>query len=68
MWFVTYRHSQRPDEAGIRFVHGEAAAIAEGQRLMALGCLVTKIAPTSKARIEAFLAGTLSDPEQRLFN
>jgi hypothetical protein len=68
VWFITYQSSARPDEAGIKFVLDEAAAIAEGQRLKSLGYAVTKIAPTSKARIEAFLSGALSDPGQDLLS
>ena len=44
----------------------EAEAIAEGQRLELLGYVITKIAQTSKARMKAFLAGTLSAPDQPL--
>jgi hypothetical protein len=66
VWFITYRHSIRSDEAGIKFVRVEAEAIAEGQRLELLGYVITKIAQTSKARMKAFLAGTLSAPDQPL--
>jgi len=52
-----YRHSTRPDEAGIKFVQSEAEAVAEGRRLESLGFIVEKIAQTSKARIDAYLAG-----------
>jgi len=57
VWFVAYRHSTRPDEAGIKFVQSEAEAIAEGRRLESLGFIVERIAQTSKARIDAYLAG-----------
>lgn len=66
MWFVAYHHSIRSDEAGVKFVLNEAATVVEGERLISLGYIVTRCAPTSKARIEAFLAGTLADPEQPL--
>jgi hypothetical protein len=66
VWFIAYRHSARPDEAGIKFVPSEAATAAEGLRLESLGYVVTRIAPTSKTRMDAFLAGTLRDPGQRL--
>jgi len=64
MWFIAYRHPLRPDEAGIKFVQSEAATVADRQRLESSGYVVTKIAPTSKARMDAFLAGTLLDPKQ----
>jgi len=63
-WFIAYRHSIRKEEAGVKFLEQEAEAIAEGRRLESLGFIITKIAPTSKARMDAFLAGTLPDPEQ----
>ena len=66
MWFIAYQHPLRPKEAGVKFVQSEAATVAEGQSLGALGYTVTKIAPTSKSRMDAFLAGTLADPEQPL--
>ena len=61
-WFVAYRHSIRVDEAGVKFLSGEAEAISEGRRLGLIGYVVSKIAPTSKARMDAFLAVTLSNP------
>ncbi len=67
MWFITYHQPFRPDEAGVKFVNGEAEANAEAERLKAYGYVITKIAPTSKTRIEAFLAGTVSD-SGRLLN
>jgi hypothetical protein len=66
VWFVAYHHSIRTTEAGIKFVRNEVDAIVEGQRLEPLGYVVTNVAPTSKTRMDAFLAGTLSDPEQPL--
>jgi hypothetical protein len=66
VWFIAYRHSARPDEAGIKFVPSEAATVAESRRLEALGYIITKVAPTSKTRMDAFLAGTLRDPGQPL--
>ena len=68
MWFIAYHHSLRLDEAGVKFMHSEAEAIAEKERLEPLGYIVTKIEPTSKVRMKAFLAGTLSAPEQRLLS
>jgi hypothetical protein len=47
-------------------VRNEVEAIAEGERLGPLGYVITNVAPTSKTRMDAFLAGTLSDPEQPL--
>jgi hypothetical protein len=66
MWFIAYRHPLRPDEAGVKFVQDETASIAGIQQLAASGYVITSVAPTSKARMEAFLAGTLADPEQPL--
>jgi hypothetical protein len=65
-WFVAYRHSIRTDEAGVKFLHGEAEAIAEGRRLGALGYVVTNVSLTSKARTETLLAGARSNFEQPL--
>jgi len=64
VWFVAYQHSTRANEAGVKFVHTEVEAIAEGQRLGSLGYVITNVEPTSKARMAAFLGGTLTDPEQ----
>jgi hypothetical protein len=55
-WSVAYRHSIRTDEAGIKFLQQEAEAIDEERRLKSLGYVVTKIAPTAKTRMDAFLA------------
>ena len=68
VWFIAYCHSFRPNEAGVKFVRGEAEAMTERQRLEALGYAITNVAPTSKTRMDAFLAGTITDPEQRLFS
>jgi hypothetical protein len=65
VWFIAYHHSRRPDEAGVKFVNSEAEAITERNRLEALG-YVTKIEPTSKTRMKAFLADI--PPEQPLLS
>jgi hypothetical protein len=62
-WFLAYHHSIRSDEAGVKFLFGEAEAIAEGRRLGSLGYVITNVSLTTKARDEALLAGTLSDPK-----
>ena len=62
MWFIAYHHSLRLDEAGVKFMHSEAEAIAEKERLEPLGYIVTKIEPTSKVRMKAFLA-SIDAPE-----
>jgi hypothetical protein len=54
VWFIAYHHSLRPDEAGVKFAHNEAEAIPEKERLESRGYMVTKIEPTSKARMAAF--------------
>ena len=64
MWFIAYRHSLRLGESGVKFVQSETDAAAEGLNLESSGYVVTKVAPTSKTRMNAFLAGTLSNPEQ----
>jgi hypothetical protein len=57
-WFISYQHSLRPDEAGVKFVADQAAAIVEGQHLETLGYIVTRIAksPHAAARSAAVLA------------
>jgi hypothetical protein len=57
-WIIAYRHSLRSDEAGVKFLRSEAEAVAEGGSLEALGYVIERIRPTSKARIEAFVAGS----------
>jgi hypothetical protein len=61
-WIIAYRHSHRPDEAGVKFLHSEAEAVAEGAWLEGLGYIIERIGQTSKARIEALVAGA---PGQR---
>ena len=56
-WIIAYRHSLRPDEAGVKFLRSEAEAVAEGAWLEALGYIVERIGQTSKARIEALASG-----------
>ena len=43
-WLIACRHSRRPDEAGVKFIHNKEEAVVERRRLEALGYLVTKIA------------------------
>jgi hypothetical protein len=62
VWFIAYHHSLRPDEAGVKFVHSEAEAVGEKERLESLDYIVTKIEPTSKVRMKAFLA-SIDAPE-----
>jgi hypothetical protein len=45
VWSIAYHRPLRPDEAGVTFVRGREAAVAEGQRLEALGYIITEIAP-----------------------
>jgi hypothetical protein len=42
-WAISYHHSGQPDEAGVKLVHSEEEAIAEGQRIESRGFVVTKI-------------------------
>ena len=56
MWFIAYHHSLRPEQAGVKFVHGETAAVAEREHLESLGYVVKKIEPTSKVRMEALFS------------
>ena len=64
MVYRSIEHSTRPDEGGIKFVANEAATVAYGQELEASGYVIKSVGPTSKARMDAFLAGTLTDPEE----
>jgi hypothetical protein len=43
-WFISYRHSVREDETGVKFLHSKAEAITEGQRLESHGYVLSKIA------------------------
>jgi hypothetical protein len=54
-WIIAYRHSGRPDEAGVKFVPDGTQAVAERARLESLGNVVTRIAeipPRSPAAIK----------------
>jgi hypothetical protein len=64
VWFIAYRHPLRPGKAGVKFVQDEAASVSHGESLQALGYVLTNVAPTTQARMDAFLPGTLTDPEQ----
>ena len=68
MWFISYRHSARRDEGGVKFVRGEAEAVAERQMLESLGYIIERIGQTSRARIEALLDGTLTDRNKDALN
>ena len=63
VWFIAYRHSRRPDEAGIKFVPSEAETVIERLRLESHGYVITKVAQTSNARMRAFLADNLAYPD-----
>jgi hypothetical protein len=45
VWVVTYQHSLRRDEAGVKFVQSEAMAAAEAQRLESQGYTISGCAP-----------------------
>jgi hypothetical protein len=62
VWFVAYQHSLRLDEAGIKFVSSEAETVIERLRLEAHSYIITRVAQTSNARMNAFLAGNLAYP------
>jgi hypothetical protein len=49
-WFISYRHSLRTGEAGVKFVANYAEVIAEKQHLELLGYVVTDIARNPYAR------------------
>jgi hypothetical protein len=49
VWFVAYRHSLRPDEAGVKFVHDQSEAAAEKQDLESRGYVVARVAPSPHA-------------------
>jgi hypothetical protein len=61
VWFVSYQHSLRPDEAGVKFVCDQSEAVAEKQRLESLGYLVTEVAESHHARADSV---GLADVEQ----
>jgi len=44
VWFISYQHSLRLDEAGIKLVCDQMEATAEKLRLEARGYIVTKFA------------------------
>jgi hypothetical protein len=50
VWLISYRHSIRPDEAGVTFVHDQSAIAPEKSRLKSLGYVVTGIAPRPSAK------------------
>jgi hypothetical protein len=52
VWFIAYHHALRPDEAGVKIVQGREAAVTEGQRLEAVGYIITKIAPARIRLVE----------------
>ena len=43
VWFIAYRNPLRPDEAGLKFVHGEIEAMIEERRLEAQGYAVLRV-------------------------
>ena len=49
VWFISYRHSLRPDEAGVKFVCEQSEAIAEKRRLESRGYVVTQVAQSFHA-------------------
>jgi hypothetical protein len=53
VWFVAYRHSLRPDEAGVKFVHDQSAAAAEKQDLESRGYVVARVAQSPHASAAA---------------
>jgi hypothetical protein len=69
VWFISYQHSLRPDEAGVKFVGDQSAATAEKQDLESRGYVVTEVAqsPHASAAADARLAGPppTSDPGRR---
>lgn len=52
-WFISYRHSLRTDEAGVKFVGNYVDVVAEKQRLELLGYVVTDVARNPYARTAA---------------
>jgi hypothetical protein len=59
VWFISYQHSLRPDEAGVKFAGDQSEATAEKQDLESRGYVVTEVAQSShaSAAAEARLAG-----------
>lgn len=66
MWVITFKHSTRPNEGGVKFVENEAATVPYREELEASGYVIKRIGPTSKARMDAFLAGAIADPQEPL--
>jgi hypothetical protein len=48
-WFISYQHSLRPDEAGVKFVCDQTEAAAEKLRLESRGYVVSRIAQRLQA-------------------
>jgi hypothetical protein len=49
VWFISYKHPLRPDEAGVKFVYDETEATAEKLRLEARGYVVGSVAQSPHA-------------------
>jgi hypothetical protein len=53
VWFISYQHSLRHDEAGVKFAGGQSEAAAEKQDLESRGYVVTEVVQSSHASAAA---------------
>ena len=61
-WFISYRHSLRLDEAGVKFVTDHTEVAAEKQRLELLGYVVTDVARNPYARTHPSTTPPVQNP------
>ena len=59
VWFISYQHPLRPDEAGVKFACDQSEAAAEKLRLEARGYIVSKV--TQSLHVIAPLGHPLPD-------
>ena len=53
VWFISYKHPLRPDDAGGKFVCDQSEAAAEKLRLESRGYVVTRVAQSPHASASA---------------
>jgi hypothetical protein len=49
VWFMSYQHSLRPDEAGVKFACDQSEAAAEKLRMESRGYVVARVAQSLHA-------------------
>jgi hypothetical protein len=52
VWFISYQHPLRPDEAGVKFVCDETEAALEKLRLESRGYVVGRVAQSPAADVD----------------